>query len=55
VPHEADRVAKHDLSIWNPAARLAAVKQAAKANGFETTAGPAAPAFSSDWLNKLRK
>jgi hypothetical protein len=50
---DAEKVAKHDLSIWDPRARLAQVKQAAKALSFETTAGPSAS--SSAWLNGLRR
>jgi hypothetical protein len=51
---EGDKLAKHDLSIWNPAARLQLVKQAAKAQGFESTA-PRAQPFGSEWLNRLRR
>lgn len=49
---DADKVMKHDLSIWDPRARLQQVKQAAKANSFDTTAaqGPA-----SAWLRGLKK
>lgn len=49
---DADKVMKHDPSIWDPRGRLAQVRQAAKAQSFETTAvqGP-----SSGWLAGLKK
>lgn len=49
---DADKVLKHDPSIWDPRARLAQVRQAAKAQGFETTAPRQGP--TSPWLRGLR-
>jgi hypothetical protein len=50
---DPDKVLKHDPSIWDPRARLQAVKQAAKAQSFETTG--VAQGAASPWLNGLRK
>lgn len=51
---DPDKVLKHDPSIWDPRARLAQVKQAAKALSFDATGGTTtAPA--SGWLRGLRK
>jgi hypothetical protein len=53
LTRDADKLLKHDPSIWDPRARLAQVRRAAKANGFETTG--VQESTSSPWLTGLKK
>jgi hypothetical protein len=50
---DPDLVLKHDLRIWDPRARLQQVKQAAKAQSFDSTGAASGPA--SPWLRGLKK
>lgn len=48
-----ERLATHDLTLWDPRERLGVVKRAAKARSFDSTGVAEAP--ESPWLRGLRE